>query len=144
MNAVSTANGQSGASAGPMAPPHNLDAEQSVLGAILLSDRSLYALVIEEGLRSEDFYRDRHGLIYEAMLALYNESEPVDVLTVTDRLRQTGALERVGGPPAVDELTGVVPAAGHARRYAQIVRENALLRRLLAASYDIQSSVLER
>src|ERR1700716_4037443 len=78
------------------------------------------------------------------MLALYNESEPVDVLTVTDRLRQTGKLEEVGGPAAVDELTGVVPAAGHARRYAQIVRENALLRRLLAASYDIQSSVLER
>ncbi len=143
MNAVSQANGSS-MPTGVIAPPHNLDAEQSVLGAILLSDRSLYALVIEEGLRSEDFYRDRHGHIYEAMLALYNESEPVDVLTVTDRLRQNGKLEQVGGPAAVDELTGVVPAAGHARRYAQIVRENALLRRLLAASYDIQSSVLER
>jgi replicative DNA helicase len=142
MSAVSTSNGSS-VPTGVIAPPHNLDAEQSVLGSILLSDRSLYALVIEEGLRSEDFYRDRHGLIYEAMLALYNESEPVDVLTVTDRLRQTGKLEDVGGTAAVDELTGVVPAAGHARRYAQIVRENALLRRLLAASYDIQASVLE-
>src|SRR6202043_2853578 len=111
MNATSTANG-SGMPAGVIAPPHNLDAEQSVLGAILLSDRSLYALVIEEGLRPEDFYRDRHGHIYEAMLALYNESEPVDVLTVVDRLRQTGKLEDVGGPAAVDELTGVVPAAG--------------------------------
>ena len=77
-----------------------------MLGAILLSDRSLYALVIEEGLRAEDFYRERHGAIYEAMLALYNESEPVDVLTVTDRLRQTGKLEEVGGAAAVDELTG--------------------------------------
>jgi replicative DNA helicase len=143
MSAVSTTNGSS-VPTGVIAPPHNLDAEQSVLGAILLSDRSLYALVIEEGLRPEDFYRERHGHIYEAMLALYNESEPVDVLTVTDRLRQRGKLEEVGGPAAVDELTGVVPAAGHARRYAQIVRENALLRRLLAASYDIQSSVLER
>ena len=75
-----------------IAPPHNLDAEQSVLGAILLSDRSLYALVIEEGLRAEDFYRERHGAVYEAMLALYNESEPVDVLTVIDRLRQMGKL----------------------------------------------------
>ena len=135
-------NGNGGAPAGALVPPHNLEAEQSVLGAILLSDRSLYALVIEEGLRAEDFYRERHGAIYQAMLALYNESEPVDVLTVTDRLRQTGKLDQVGGPAAVDELTGVVPAAGHVRRYAQIVRENALLRRLLAASYDIQSNVM--
>ena len=79
---------EGGRLAGVITPPHNLDAEQSVLGAILLSDRSLYALVIEEGLRAEDFYRERHGAIYEAMLSLYNESEPVDVLTVTDRLRE--------------------------------------------------------
>src|SRR5271155_876330 len=142
MSAAVTANGAASARGGAMPPPHNLDAEQSVLGAILLSDRSLYALVIEEGLRPEDFYRERHGAVYEAMLALYNESEPVDVLTVTDRLRQAGELDGVGGPATVDELTGVVPAAGHARRYAQIVRENALLRRLLKASYDIQESVL--
>src|SRR5438128_11761603 len=76
------------------------------------------------------------------MFALYNESEPVDVLTVTERLRQAGKLELIGGPAAVDELTGFVPAAGHARRYAQIVRENALLRRLLKASYQVQESVL--
>ena len=124
-------------------PPQNVEAEQSVLGAILLSDRSLYALVIEEGLRPEDFYRQHHGTIYEAMLALYSESEPVDVLTVTDRLRQMGKLEQIGGQASVDELTGIVPAAGHARRYAQIVRENALLRRLLKASYEIQESVLD-
>ena len=142
MSAVSTSNGSASAQSAAIAPPHNLDAEQSVLGAILLSDRSLYALVIEEGLRPEDFYRERHGAIYEAMLALYDESEPVDVLTVTDRLRQTGKLEGIGGAGTVDELTGVVPSAGHARRYAQIVRENALLRRLLKASYEIQESVL--
>ena len=131
MSSVATTTNGAGARGAAIAPPHNLDAEQSVLGAILLSDRSLYALVIEEGLRPDDFYRAHHATIYEAMLALYNESEPVDVLTVTDRLRQTGALEDVGGAAAVDELTGLVPAAGHARRYAQIVRENALLRRLL-------------
>ena len=96
MSAVSVTNGTSSAPAGVVAPPHNLEAEQSVLGSILLSDRSLYALVIEEGLRADDFYRERHGTIYEAMLALYNESEPVDVLTVTDRLRQSGKLEGVG------------------------------------------------
>ena len=134
-------NGANGGPSGPITPPHNLDAEQSVLGAILLSDRALYALVIEEGLMAEDFYRERHGLIYQAMLDLYNENEPVDVLTVTDRLRQQGNLDAAGGPVAVDELTGVVPAAGHARRYAQIVRENALMRRLLKASFEIQESV---
>jgi replicative DNA helicase len=149
MSTVLTTNGagngsqrRQGADGPAIAPPHNLDAEQSVLGAILLSDRSLYALVIEEGLRPDDFYRERHGTIYEAMLALYNESEPVDVLTVTDRLRQVGKLEDVGGAASVDELTGVVPAAGHARRYAQIVREHALLRRLLKSTSEIQESVL--
>ncbi len=139
--APSPPNGSGGSASGPITPPHNLDAEQSVLGSILLSDRALYTLVIEEGLRPEDFYRERHGLIYEAMRALYDESEPVDVLTVIDRLRQTGKLEAVGGPAGIDELTGVVPAAGHARRYAQIVRENALMRRLLQTSFEIQESV---
>src|SRR3989440_10708793 len=143
MSTLSIANGAAGPPAQVVTPPHNLEAEQSVLGAILLSDRSLYALVIEEGLRPEDFYRAHHGTIYAAMLALYSENEPVDELTVIDRLRQMGKLEDVGGKASVDELTGVVPAAGHARRYAQIVRENALLRRLLKASYEIQESVLD-
>src|SRR5713101_4476387 len=143
MSAVSTSNGAAGAAPGVITPPHNIEAEQSVLGAILLSaDRSMYALVIEEGLRPEDFYREHHGTIYVAMLALYQESEPVDVLTVIDRLGQMGKLELIGGRASVDELTGIVPAAGHARRYAQIVRENALLRRLLRASYEIQENVL--
>ncbi len=142
MSAATTGNGTANGRSGGIAPPHNLDAEQSVLGSILLSDRALYALVIEEGLRPDDFYRERHGTIYAAMLSLYNESEPVDKVTVIDRLRQMGELEKVGGEVAVDELTGLVPAAGHARRYAQIVRENALLRRLLQSTFVIQESVL--
>jgi replicative DNA helicase len=142
VSAVSTSNGAAG-SPGVIAPPHNLQAEQSVLGAILLSDKALYALVIEEGLRPEDFYRERHGAIYAAMLELYRESEPVDELTVVDRLHAMGKLEDVGGKAAIVELMGLVPAAGHARRYAQIVREQALLRRLLKASYEVQESVLE-
>jgi replicative DNA helicase len=140
---ASLQDGSASAGAPALLPPHNLDAEQSVLGAILLSDRSLYALVIEEGLHPSDFYHERHGLIYEAMLSLYNESEPVDVLTVTERLKRSGTLDEVGGAGAVDELTGVVPAAGHARRYARIVRENALLRRLLEAAYEIESDVAD-
>jgi replicative DNA helicase len=126
---------------GVHAPPHNLEAEQSVLGAILLSERSLYALVIEEGLRAEDFYRDRHSVTYAAMLKLYAANEPIDPLTVTEALRQSGELETAGGEGAIDELTGTVPLVGNARRYAQIVKENALLRRLLNTTYEIQASV---
>ncbi|HEX4109443.1 MAG TPA: replicative DNA helicase [Solirubrobacteraceae bacterium] len=122
-------------------PPHDLAAEQSVLGAILLSDRAMYSLVIDEGLKAEDFYHDRHRLIYAAMLDLYGESTPIDVLTLSDRLRQSGVLEEVGGQATIDGLTGLVPAVANVRRYAQIVRENSLLRRLLSATYEIQGQV---
>ena len=125
-----------------VAPPHSLEAEQSVLGGILLSDRAMYGLVIEEGLKAEDFYRERHRLIYESMLALYRESEPIDVLTVAEHLRSAGKLEEVGGKASIDELTGGVPGLGGIRRYAQIVREHALMRRLLSTTYEIQASVL--
>ncbi len=125
-----------------VAPPHSLEAEQSVLGGILLSDRAMYGLVIEEGLKADDFYRDRHRLIYESMLALYRESEPIDVLTVSEHLRSTGKLDDAGGKAAIDELTGGVPGLGGIRRYAQIVREHALMRRLLSTTYEIQASVL--
>jgi replicative DNA helicase len=125
-----------------VAPPHSLEAEQSVLGGILLSERAMYGLVIEEGLKAEDFYRERHRTIYEAMLALYRDSEPIDVLTVSEHLRSTGRLEEAGGKAAIDELTGGVPGLGGIRRYAQIVREHALMRRLLSTTYEIQASVL--
>jgi replicative DNA helicase len=126
------------------APPHSIEAEQSVLGAILLWDGALYGLVIEEGLRPDDFYRDRHRLIYESMLALYQESQPVDPLTVTEHLRSRGELDNAGGQAEVDGLTGAVPAVGNALRYGRIVREHALLRRLLAKTYEIQTAVLNR
>jgi replicative DNA helicase len=125
-----------------VAPPHSLEAEQSVLGGILLSDRAMYGLVIEEGLKPEDFYRERHRLIYEAMLSLYRDTEPIDVLTVSEHLRAAGRLEQAGGKGAIDELTGGVPGLGGIRRYAQIVREHSLMRRLLTTTYEIQASVL--
>jgi replicative DNA helicase len=124
-------------------PPHNLEAEESVLGAILISDRSMYALVIEEGLRPEDFYRDQHRAVYAAMLELYEQSRPIDALTVVEHLRQQGSLEDAGGEPAIHALTGAVPAPAHARHYAQIVRDNALVRRLLTTTYAIQTSITE-
>jgi len=123
------------------APPHSIEAEQSVLGAMLLSDRTHYAFVIEEGLKVEDFYRERHREIYESMLALFTAGESIDVLTVTEHLRSRGRLDSAGGQAEIDALTAAVPAVGNLRQYAQIVRDRALLRRLLTASYEIQASV---
>jgi replicative DNA helicase len=129
------------AAAGAQSPPHNLEAEQSVLGAILLSDKAMYGLVIEEGLRPEDFYREQHRVIYGAMVSLYDESQGIDSVTVTERLRRDGTLDEVGGEPSIHALAGAVPAAGNVRHYAQIVRDNAVVRRLLTTTYEIQASV---
>jgi replicative DNA helicase len=134
-------NGHSGPFDGPVAPPQNLEAEQSVLGAVLLSDTALPALIIDERLQAADFYRESHGRIFSAMLELHGAGEPVDALTLVEHLKQSGQLEAVGGRAAVDLLAGSVPAVGNVRQYARIVRENAMLRRLLRASYEIQAKV---
>lgn len=123
------------------APPHNLEAEQSVLGSILLAEGTLYGLIINEGLKPEHFYRESHAAVYQAMLDLYGESREIDVLTVTEHLRSIGRLDEVGGPAAVDALAGAVPAAGNVREYARIVHNNALLRRLLKTTQEIQANV---
>jgi len=124
------------------APPHNIEAEVSVLGAILLSDKPMYQLVIEDALVPEDFYREQHRVIFGVMRELYDEGEPIDSLTVTERLRMGGRLEEAGGDAGVAALAGSVPAAGNLRHYAQIVKENALMRRLLTTAHGIQASVL--
>src|ERR687897_399866 len=98
---------------GPVAPPQNLEAEQSVLGAVLLSDTVMPALIIDERLQPEDFYREAHGRIYQAMLDLHSQGEPVDALTLTEHLKQAGDLESVGGRAAIDVLSGSVPAISH-------------------------------
>ena len=125
-------------------PPHNLEAEKSVLGAVLLDERHLHGLLVEQHLRPEHFYREQHGAVFAAMIELYENDRKIDHLTVAETLRQRGKLEEVGGPAAIDELAGWVPAAGHAREYGQIVRDNAQLRALLTTSYEIQASVLSR
>ena len=130
-----------GAYDGPIAPPQNLEAEQSVLGAVLLSDTALPALIIDERLQPADFYREGHGRIYQAMLDLHSVGEPVDALTLVEHLKRAGVLEQVGGRATIDMLSGAVPGVGNVRQYARIVRENAMLRRLLRASYDIQAKV---
>ncbi len=125
-------------------PPHNLEAEKSVLGAVLLDERHLHSLLVEEQLRPEHFYREQHGAVFAAMLELYEGDNKIDHLTVSEKLRQHGKLDEVGGPATIDELAGWVPAAGHAREYGRIVHDNFKLRALLTASYEIQASVLSR
>jgi replicative DNA helicase len=125
-------------------PPHNLEAEKSVLGAVLLDERHLHSLLVEEQLRPDHFYREQHGAVFEAMLDLYNRDRKIDPLTVAEVLRESGKLADIGGPDGVDELAGWVPAAGHAREYGRIVRENAQLRELLKATYEIQAGVNNR
>jgi replicative DNA helicase len=142
MSAPDLTNGHgSGFNGGPMAPPQNLEAEQSVLGAVLLSDTALPALIIDERLTADDFYRESHGRIYQAMLDLHTQGEPIDALTLVEHLKQAGELDAVGGAGAIELLAGSVPAVGNVRQYARIVRDNAMLRRLLHASYEIQAQV---
>ena len=125
-------------------PPHNLEAERSVLGAVLLDERHLNSLLIEEHLRPDHFFREQHGAVFQAMLELHQAARKIDHLTVAETLRQHGKLDEIGGPEAIDELAGWVPAAGHAREYGRIVRDNAQMRALLNTSYEIQASVLSR
>src|ERR1700759_2695235 len=125
-------------------PPHNLEAEKSVLGAVLLDERHLFALLVEEHLRPEHFYREQHGAVFAAMIALHESDGKIDPLTVAESLRERGKLEEVGGVEAIDELAGWGPAAGHARGDGRIGRDNAEMRALLTTSYEIQASVLSR
>lgn len=123
-------------------PSQNAEAEVSVLGSVLLSERALDA-VVDEGLRPGDFYRESHGLIFGAMLRLWGASppSPVDALTVSEQLAREGALDGVGGTAYVHSLPSVVPSAGNVRHYARIVREHALTRRLLDALRETQEEV---
>jgi replicative DNA helicase len=130
--------------ASPSVPPHNPEAEASVLGSILFSDQALDGVLLEVGLRPDDFYRPRHQLIFRAMLRLKEKAEPeaVDAITVCDDLRRAGELEEAGGEPYVHSLPTRVIAAGHVLNYARIVKNDAMLRRLLAATRVIQEEVL--
>ena len=116
-------------------PPQDLDAEQSVLGAMLLSEAAVAEAT--EVLKADDFYRGGHGEIFAAMLDLYQRSEPVDQVSVCDRLDQRGSLAQVGGRPAVFALAEAVPVVTNARRYADIVREMAMLRGLIRVGTEV-------
>jgi replicative DNA helicase len=123
-------------------PPQNLDAEESVLGAMMLSPGAIGA--VSEILDAGDFYRESHSKVYRAALALYARGEPVDAITLVDELEQRGELEDAGGRSRVHELAALVPASANAGHYARIVREMATLRGLIRAGGDISQLGWER
>jgi replicative DNA helicase len=119
----------------PHVPPQNLEAEESVLGAMLLSPGAIGA--VTEILSATDFYRESHGVVFKACLALYQQGEPVDAITLVDSLEERGELEHVGGRARIHELAALVPATANAAHYARIVREMATLRGLVRAGAEI-------
>lgn len=128
-----------GLSAGPRGPdrtpPQDVDAERSVLGGMMISKDAIADVV--EVLRGSDFYRPAHELVYEAVLDLYGRGEPADAITVADELTKRGELGRIGGAPYLHTLISTVPTAANAGYYARIVRERAVLRRLVEAGTRI-------
>ena len=120
---------------GERTPPHNLAAEQSALGGMLLSKDAVADVI--ETLRGIDFYVPKHELIFDAILSLYAHGEPTDVVAVTDELIKTGNLARAGGADYLHSLTSMVPTAANAGYYASIVAERAILRRLVDAGTRI-------
>jgi len=125
-------------------PPQNIEAEESVLGAMLVAEPALTRVIDEVKLKDSDFYLDRHRAIFEAAHDLYAASKPVDALSVAEALTQRNMIDAAGGKHYVSELAANVPAAGNAKHYAEIVQQNSLLRRLLGAGQEIQGWVNER
>jgi replicative DNA helicase len=124
------------------APPASLEAEQSVLGAVLINSQALDQ--VSDLLTFRDFYRPAHGLIYQAALDLYGRGDPVDLVTVTSLLKERGQLDEVGGPAFLAALSQHVGIAANAYHYARLVHEKSVLRALLSRSQEIAQNCLGR
>jgi len=122
--------------------PNNLEAERSVLGAILLDDSA--SMAVFENLKAQDFYLESHRRIFEKMLLLLNSSRPIDLVTLTEELRQTGDLESVGSVAYLIGLADSVPTAAYAESYARIVTEKATLRDLIGAGGRIMQAAFDQ
>ena len=116
-------------------PPHNTEAEKSLLGACLIDEDTIAD--VAELVSADDFYDKQHALVYGGMMRLYEKHKPVDLLTLTDELKKKEQLDTVGGSAFLTELTNYVPSAAHARSYAEMVATSAVRRRLIKASADI-------
>ncbi|MBE0467253.1 MAG: replicative DNA helicase [Candidatus Desulforudis sp.] len=116
-------------------PPQSIDAEQAVLGAMFLEPEAIFRVM--DIVRPEDFYQHGHRMIYETAVTLQDEGEPVDLLTVTERLRKNGILEKIGGAAYVASLVELVPTAANVEYYARLIEEKALLRTLISVASRI-------
>ena len=119
----------------PKIPPQNLDAEASLLGSLLIDSDAI--VKVADILSENDFYDERHRLIYASVKQLYDSHRPIDVLTLSDELKNKNNLEKIGGSKYLTELTNFVPTASHVNQYAEIVASKAMRRRLIKASQDI-------
>src|SRR5260221_6676870 len=117
-------------------PPHDLAAEASLLGAMMLSPNAIGAAA-EVRLISADFYKPAHGHIFEAIESLYHRGDPADAVTVANELQRDGLLEAIGGKPTLVDLQAGTPAISNASRYARIVEDFSLLRRLIGVAAEI-------
>ena len=122
-------------------PPQDTVAEKSLLGAILISDKILPEILTI--IRPGDFYEERHQIIFEAMMNLYDQHRPVDLLTLTSELKSTKKLKEIGGAPYLTELSNFVPAASHAKAYAEIIEKASTRRRLIKAGTEIAKKAFE-
>lgn len=119
----------------PKIPPQNIDAEMSLIGAILIDTDAIVR--VADAVDVSDFYDERHQRIYEAVKKLYERHRPIDILTLSNQLKDDGFLEVVGGATYLTELTNYVPTAAHVEHYADIVADKSLRRRLIKTSQDI-------
>jgi replicative DNA helicase len=116
-------------------PPHNIEAEQAVLGSMMIDRETVYSVL--EILQPDDFYKEANQIIFKALLSLEQKREPIDMITVTEELRQLGSLERVGGVGYIAFVANAVPTAANARHYAEIVKEKSILRKLIRTATTI-------
>ncbi len=121
--------------ANPRVPPHDDTVEQSVLGAILIDKDAM--VDVAEFLRPQHFYKEAHAHIFAAMISLYEQHEPLDVVTVTSQLKKEGTLKDVGGPSYISELLDAVPTSAHAEQYGRIIQEQYTKRRLIETAAHI-------
>ncbi|NLB07063.1 MAG: replicative DNA helicase, partial [Desulfobulbaceae bacterium] len=123
------------APSGRMLPPQNIEAEQAVLGTVLIQDKALLKVI--DLLQPGDFYRDAHKTIYAAMMALFDKHEPHDLITVTGLLSDQNKLEDVGGAAYLASLTDIIPFTGTLVHHARIIRKKSILRRLIQTSTEV-------
>lgn len=122
-------------------PPQHIEAEQSVLGALMIDKDAI--VKVADMLQSEDFYKPAHRKIYETILGLYERHEPIDLLSVTTRLKENGAFKDAGGTTYLTELIDSVPSASHITHYAKLVKDKRVLRDLITTSAEIAETAFD-